>query len=385
MTTAQKRREIYNKLPNELKDFVSSNENMELIESLSKKYGLDENQDFLLDIETHDTLLGLQTIDDFVVNLEKNLGLNESRVLEIVADLKEKIFNEFDKLKSTTNLQEKPEKTDIQEQGGLDKSAVSPPNHLLEDAKGNADNVVVGELGIRNKELGVAKKEVGIRNQELRQAEAKNGQQLPQPWWMKSVVKEESGINPPERLTSFSRAGNNELSNQQTTKTELPEKKLANSELEKRKKELGYDEEQIISSASLGQTARPEKESGIRNNELRQTETGNDQQPSQNFAKQNLGGQAHQTPAAQDLGGQAHQTPAAQDLGGQAHQTPAAQDLGGQAKDVIDEAYEKPSAQEWGTVVDQRLSAQSKDIKTENSWEARKARLVSDGNQKQEN
>src|SRR3989344_622239 len=227
-------------LPEELKQFISQDKWSSDLSEISRKNNLSEEQRVSLTNEVVFVLLGMEYWGDFAKNISKELNIPEIVSRDITQEAEEKIFNEIKEWLPT----------------GVEKESL-PSDQLLEDAAGNADNII-----------------------------------------------DESGINPPERLASFSRAGNNELSNQQTTTTKLPEK------------------------------------------------------PRQNFAKQDSGGQAHQTPATQDLGGQASSTSS------------------GLAKDAVEKMVEKPTAQEWGTVVDHRLSAQSEKIKNDNSWEARKARLV---------
>ena len=268
-------------LPEELKQFISQDKWSSDLSEISRKNNLSEEQRVSLTNEVVFVLLGMEYWGDFAKNISKELNIPEIVSRDITQEAEEKIFNEIKEWLPT----------------GVEKESL-PSDQLLEDAAGNADNIIdesetkEDELGIRNKELRDGQRQAEqLLQQTPASAKAMAGEQNGQARWMKSVVSEDK---------------------------------------------LATDNKQ----------------------QERPTVTNNQQPTRTTFASQKLNGQAHQTPATQDLGGQASSTSS------------------GQTKDEIEKMVEKPTAQEWGTVVDHRLSAQSEKIKNDNSWEARKARLV---------
>jgi hypothetical protein len=99
--TKEQRNTAYQKLSETEKEFVSSNENIEIIETIGKKYQLNAELSDMLDTEVYNTLIGLQSIDELIVTLEKSLGIAEGRVIELVGELKKQIFVKLDDIRKT--------------------------------------------------------------------------------------------------------------------------------------------------------------------------------------------------------------------------------------------------------------------------------------------
>lgn len=158
--TKDQKKSAYKKLSDLEKDFIGSNENIETIYELGKQYQLNEAMTDLLDTEVYNTMTDLQTIDQMTSALEKELGLSSSRILELVADLNNKIFKKLDVLRSSNTSTNTPSLANSQPKNSQQKSplpipirtALSPRpdfsrteikqggNGLIEDAEGNKDN-----------------------------------------------------------------------------------------------------------------------------------------------------------------------------------------------------------------------------------------------------
>jgi len=83
------------KLSPEAREFASSYEVVDFVSNLSQKYALDDEQNDLLDTEVYVTLLGLQTINDCGVSVEK-ITLNKDSAANILKDLIEGVFSKLE-------------------------------------------------------------------------------------------------------------------------------------------------------------------------------------------------------------------------------------------------------------------------------------------------
>lgn len=101
MFTLQEKKEAFKKLPDLIKDFIISNENIEIIESIASKFQLNETAADKLDSEVHDTMMELQTTTTMAINLKSELGVPEQTVNLIVTELNNQIFLKLENLKNT--------------------------------------------------------------------------------------------------------------------------------------------------------------------------------------------------------------------------------------------------------------------------------------------
>lgn len=102
MFTAEQRKKAYGLMSEDTQDFISSNELIKILEEISAQHSLTEDQDLLLDGEIHLTALGLQTIPE----LEKHVmevGLSKEKVVEIMKQLKEQVFERLEKIKNANS------------------------------------------------------------------------------------------------------------------------------------------------------------------------------------------------------------------------------------------------------------------------------------------
>jgi len=98
MIDNKKKKEIYSGLPDALKEKISSLENIERVESIAKKFSLNENQKDVLDSEVLLFMMGLQNKDGFVQNISKNIGLDQNRSNELYKEVETVILEEVKNL-----------------------------------------------------------------------------------------------------------------------------------------------------------------------------------------------------------------------------------------------------------------------------------------------
>jgi len=125
----EQKRIAYQKLSDKIKDFISSNNILDLIKSISNENDLNTEQYDLLDTETYSTMLGLQTPREIGAMLEKNIFFPKDKIPRIMSELKEKIFTPLDFLENRKTPSE-------------ENILVKQAENLIEDAEGNRDNVL---------------------------------------------------------------------------------------------------------------------------------------------------------------------------------------------------------------------------------------------------
>jgi len=82
----------YQKLPPEVQKAITAADLPTKLEQISKKYGLRIDQSGSLQIETTLIMLGLESSDDFVENVSKNLEINRMTAQLITADINSDIL-----------------------------------------------------------------------------------------------------------------------------------------------------------------------------------------------------------------------------------------------------------------------------------------------------
>jgi len=94
MIGKEQKRIAYKKLPEELREKISSNENIERVEGITNKFSLNEDQSNILDYEILLVMIGLESDKEFIANISKRLNIEENKALEIFKEADEKIFKE---------------------------------------------------------------------------------------------------------------------------------------------------------------------------------------------------------------------------------------------------------------------------------------------------
>lgn len=100
MFTLQQKKEAFKKLRDSTKDFIVSNENIEIIEAVAARYALSEDLADKLDSEAHDIMIGLQGVSQMEANLI-SLGIPTDEADSITSELNNQIFLKLENLKNT--------------------------------------------------------------------------------------------------------------------------------------------------------------------------------------------------------------------------------------------------------------------------------------------
>lgn len=108
--TNEQKKKAFLLLSMEEQEFINSTDNVELIEKIALEARLDAEQANILDTEIYLTQLKLQTVDELIVNLEKE-GIPEDKTVEII----QKIY------KSDLGIKEGGSKPNITEKTLLDE------------------------------------------------------------------------------------------------------------------------------------------------------------------------------------------------------------------------------------------------------------------------
>ncbi|OHA13669.1 MAG: hypothetical protein A2909_02040 [Candidatus Tagabacteria bacterium RIFCSPLOWO2_01_FULL_39_11] len=117
--TKQQLLERYQKLPEDLKEAIFSVETTEIIQKISKKYGLLIDKMGELASETGLVMLGATPPREFISNLSRRLEVDRGKAAEIAKDINDGIFSKVrENLKKIHGIAEEPEseeKTGYQE------------------------------------------------------------------------------------------------------------------------------------------------------------------------------------------------------------------------------------------------------------------------------
>lgn len=119
----------FKKLPKELQDFVANPSWTTECEALAKKYGFTEEETESLRFTVLFTLTGLIAREDMSNSLISDLGIQKIVALDIQNEVAEKILSRLspEALAALQNNEDRP---------------LNPATNLIEDSKGNADNVL---------------------------------------------------------------------------------------------------------------------------------------------------------------------------------------------------------------------------------------------------
>ncbi|MBU1159584.1 MAG: hypothetical protein ABIJ28_04165 [Patescibacteria group bacterium] len=91
--TEQQIIEMYEKLPEDLKDAIFSVESTKTLESLGKKYGLNIEQIGKLGNETGMLMIGITSPNEYVGNLAGRLNLDKQKARQIADEVNQQVFS----------------------------------------------------------------------------------------------------------------------------------------------------------------------------------------------------------------------------------------------------------------------------------------------------
>jgi hypothetical protein len=147
--TQQQLLERYRKLPGDLKEAIFSVETAEIIQKISKKYGLHIDKMGELASETGLVMLGITHPRDFISNISSRLEISREKATEIAKDINNEIFSKVrenlknihgikEEKKPETSLPSKPPYPSKPPTPPLSgQSFKAPPNLPVEEKTGN--------------------------------------------------------------------------------------------------------------------------------------------------------------------------------------------------------------------------------------------------------
>lgn len=112
--TSQQLKEIYMKLPDDLKEAIFSSDSSEAIQNIGKKYNLAVDKIGELADETGLVMLGLTSSRDYVANLSIRLNVPHESALKIANEVSNLVFSKVrESLKKVHHEEEEIKKEDI--------------------------------------------------------------------------------------------------------------------------------------------------------------------------------------------------------------------------------------------------------------------------------
>lgn len=140
----EEKKKIYQSLPMDIQEAITSVDSGEAIDDIAKKYSLHIDQIAELGGETGDVLLGISDPMDFVENVSNKLKVDKKMASQIVGDINEKIFvNIKDSLRQ------------IHSQAPIVKSAPVPTSNLIK-------SVPMEEIKVPQKTLEILKGNIPV-------------------------------------------------------------------------------------------------------------------------------------------------------------------------------------------------------------------------------
>jgi len=91
--TKEQQRAAYKKLPEDVRDFIFSNEVNDLLDEIKKEIGLTEEQSIVADAEILYALIGLQTPDSSIDEIAKALNKQKQELSKLSQKLQTNIFD----------------------------------------------------------------------------------------------------------------------------------------------------------------------------------------------------------------------------------------------------------------------------------------------------
>lgn len=132
--------EKYNSLPQELKTAISSVDSSDIIQAISKKFGLQIDQMGELASETGLVLVGLTKPEEYIRNLKDRLQIDPQKSKEIALEVNSQIFSKVKdslkrlhgiEVKSTETQSKNIEAAPSNNQNNLKNTAVNIPNQNI--------------------------------------------------------------------------------------------------------------------------------------------------------------------------------------------------------------------------------------------------------------
>jgi len=177
--TKEQQRAAYKKLPEDVRDFVFSNEVNDLLDEIKKEIGLTEEQSVVADAEILYSLIGLQNLAVSIEEIAKASSKQSQDFIKISQKLQSGIFDKIKTMginleefvlsnkskQSDPNLQNKSAPENISKTIAIEIPPANLP--MIEPGEVVHDTTPkVSEAGITNHESGGKDTEVGIKNQE---------------------------------------------------------------------------------------------------------------------------------------------------------------------------------------------------------------------------
>ncbi|MBY0384088.1 hypothetical protein K2X05_02925 [bacterium] len=150
MITPSEKKAAFKRLPEKLQDLICSDEIIEKVDLISDKFNLSDDQKDSLSNEITLVMLGLQDDSGFIKKLQENVGPNGNTAMAINHEVADSIFAKIRELipsvkNNNKSYIESPKITvsnNANKETSVQKSALLPGINLIEDSKGNADNVL---------------------------------------------------------------------------------------------------------------------------------------------------------------------------------------------------------------------------------------------------
>lgn len=143
------KRNTYQKLSPEIQEFVMSGENSEIVSSLASKFELDTDQTDVLESETFQTMIGLESIEQMTSELKTSLGLPDEKIHELMNELKNHIFNQLEAIKN--NRERNVQDRFVQTPTNLKPNSGEIPSNLPTEA--SAEEKILGTIGTPGEKL----------------------------------------------------------------------------------------------------------------------------------------------------------------------------------------------------------------------------------------
>ncbi len=91
----KQKRKIYKSLPEEIRNFLSSDESIERTDKIAGKFSLTPEQDMIVDEEITTLLMGITTKENFIFNLQEKGKISKNKAVEILIDADNEIFQKY--------------------------------------------------------------------------------------------------------------------------------------------------------------------------------------------------------------------------------------------------------------------------------------------------
>lgn len=145
-------KDLYLKLPSDLKEVYFSANLTKVIQLLAKKYNLQIDKEGILADEIGYVLIGATHPNDFIPNLARRLGVDKTKAREIAMDVNEQIFKKVrDSLRKIHNIRDEEEELEEEKK----QESFGPPenkNDILKEIE-KEDVAVYAPLPVKTRPI----------------------------------------------------------------------------------------------------------------------------------------------------------------------------------------------------------------------------------------